>query len=78
MLAQFDPQRLQEELDRQMKGSIIGVPAKLRYWDLYRGKYAALIKDGEAAFRTLFGEAFAHAYEEHLERLKKTSRPLGQ
>ena len=43
MLAQFDPDRLQEEFDRQIKkGSILGVPAKLRYWDLYRDKYSDL------------------------------------
>ena len=49
MLAQFDPNRLQEEFDRQIKkGSILGVPAKLRYWDLYRDKYSDLAKDAEA------------------------------
>lgn len=78
MLSQFDPQRMQDEFDRQMKGSILGVPAKLRYWDLYRDKYGELSKDAETGFRTLFGDAFARAYEEHLERLKKSSRPVGQ
>jgi type VI secretion system FHA domain protein len=77
MLSQFDPQRLQEEFDRQMKGSILGVPAKLRYWDLYRDKYGELIEDAEAGFRTLFADAFARAYEEHLERLKRPGRPPG-
>jgi predicted component of type VI protein secretion system len=78
MLSQFDPLRLQEEFDRQMKGSILGVPAKLRYWDLYRDKYGDLIKDAEAGFRTLFGDAFARAYEEHLQRLKESDRCTGQ
>jgi type VI secretion system FHA domain protein len=78
MLSQFDPQRMQEEFDRQMKGSILGVPAKLRYWDLYRDKYGELIKDAEAGFRTLFADAFARAYEEHLERLKRAGRSPGQ
>lgn len=78
MLSQFDPLRLQEEFDRQMKGSILGVPGKLRYWDLYRDKYGDLIKDAEAGFRTLFGDAFARAYEEHLERLKPPGRSPGQ
>ncbi len=78
MLSQFDPQRMQEEFDRQMKGSILGVPAKLRYWDLYRDKYGELSKDAESGFRTLFGDAFTRAYEEHLERLRKSSRPIGQ
>lgn len=77
MLSQFDPQRMQEEFDRQMKGSILGVPAKLRYWDLYRDKYGELIKDAEVGFRSLFGDAFARAYEEQLERLKRSGRPAG-
>jgi type VI secretion system protein ImpI len=78
MLSHFDPLRLQEEFDRQMKGSILGVPAKLRYWDLYRDKYGDLIKDAETGFRTLFGDAFARAYEEYLERLKPPGRSVGQ
>ncbi|HVF15834.1 MAG TPA: type VI secretion system-associated FHA domain protein TagH [Steroidobacteraceae bacterium] len=70
MLAHFDPNQLQEEFDRQMKkGSILGVPAKLRYWDLFRDKYGELAKDGDASFRTLFAEEFAKAYEEQLGAL---------
>jgi type VI secretion system FHA domain protein len=78
MLAQFDPQRLQEEFDRQNKGSILGVPAKMRYWDLYRDKYGAMAQDAEGAFRQLFGDEFARAYEEHLERLRAKSRIHGK
>jgi type VI secretion system FHA domain protein len=75
MLAQFDPNRLEEDFDRhRSKGSILGVPAKLRYWDLYRDKYGELNKDAENAFRTMFGDAFAQAYEEQLERLKDSAR----
>ena len=71
MLAQFDPARLQEDFDRHLKrGSIIGVPAKLRYWDLYRERYADKAKDADASFRQLFGDEFAKAYEEQLARLK--------
>jgi len=66
MLAEFDPERLQEEFDRQ-KGL---VPAKLRYWDLYRDKRREMTKDPEATFRELFGEEFARAYEEQLKQLK--------
>jgi predicted component of type VI protein secretion system len=66
MLAEFDPDRLQEEFDRQ-KGL---VPAKLRYWDLYRDKRREMTKDPEATFRELFGEEFARAYEEQLKQLK--------
>ena len=71
MLTQFDPDRLQEQFDRQLKkGSLIGVPARLRYWDSYREACSAMVKDPEACFRKLFGEEFAKAYEEQLKRLK--------
>ena len=34
----------------------------------------ALAKDAQGAFRTLFGDAFAKAYEEQLERLQGLAR----
>jgi type VI secretion system FHA domain protein len=67
MLAQFDPDRLQEDFDRTSKGL---VPAKLRYWDLFRERRQDLVKDPETTFRRLFGEEFARAYEEQLKQLK--------
>jgi type VI secretion system FHA domain protein len=74
MLAQFDPEQLQHEFERQPKGAIIGVPAKLRYWELYRDKYGELSKDAAAGFRQLFADKFAAAYEEQLERVKLAER----
>jgi type VI secretion system FHA domain protein len=78
MLAEFDPDRLQEEFDRQLnKGSLLSVPAKLRYWDLFRDKCRDMVKDPETSFRELFGEEFAKAYEDQLRRLKvKTPRDM--
>jgi type VI secretion system FHA domain protein len=74
-LAHFDPARMQDEFDRQMKkGSILGVPVKLRYWDLYRDRYGDMLKDSDTSFRHLFGEKFAAAYEEQLDRLKAQQR----
>jgi type VI secretion system FHA domain protein len=72
MLNEFNPDRLQEEFDRQGKGSI--VPGRLRYWDLYRAKFSDMVSDADASFRELFGEEFAKAYEEQLERLKAQGR----
>lgn len=75
MLAQFDPARMQDEFDRQMKkGSILGVPVKLRYWELYRDRYGDMVKDADTSFRHLFGDKFAVEYEEQLERLKSQGR----
>ncbi|CAN5674345.1 type VI secretion system-associated FHA domain protein TagH [soil metagenome] len=77
MLAEFAPDRLEEQFARQIeKGALIGKTAGLRhlrswrYWELYRDKQLEIAKDPETSFRKLFGEAFAKAYEEQLERLR--------
>ena len=72
MLAEFDPDRLQEDFDRRLNKGL--VPAKLRYWDLYRELRHDIVKDPEASFRRLFGEEFARAYEEQLKQLKTNER----
>ena len=75
MLAEFDPDRLQQDFDRQLKlGALLGVTARLRYWELFRERQEAMAKDPEATFRRLFGEEFAKAYEEQLRRLKSERR----
>jgi len=73
MLAEFDADRLQQAFDHQLSKGL--VPSKkLRYWDLYREKGADLVKDREASFRRLFGEAFARAYDDQLDQLKAERR----
>lgn len=75
MLAELDPDRLQEDFDRQLKKAGGGlVPAKMRYWELYRDKLHDMVKDPDTNFREWFGEEFAKAYEEQLERLKAQRR----
>lgn len=75
MLADFDPDRLEEQFDRQFKkGALLSVPAKLRYWDSYREKTRQLLLDVDATFRKWFGEEFVKAYEEQLERLETERR----
>ncbi len=75
MMADFDPDRLQEAFDRQLKkGSLLSAPARLRYWELYRDKFHDMVKDPETNFRELFGDEFARAYEEQLESLKAVAR----
>lgn len=77
MLAEFAPDRLEEQFGRRIeKGGLMAKGAGLRqlrsmkYWDMYRDKQAEIARDPEASFRKLFGEAFAKAYEEQLERLR--------
>jgi len=75
MLAEFDPDRLQADFDRQANKGL--VPAKMRYWDLFRDKRRDMTKDPEATFRELFGEAFARAYEQQLKQLKDQAAGAG-
>jgi len=76
MLQQFDPERLQEEFDRQTKkAALLSMPAKLRYWDQYSAKFHDMVRDSEACYSKLFGDEFARAYEEQLSRLKGQTRP---
>jgi type VI secretion system FHA domain protein len=75
MLAQFDPDRLQDEFGRQLKKETLGaLLARLRYWDLYRDRFRGMTRDEDATFRELFGDEFAKAYEDQLKRLKAQNR----
>jgi len=75
MLAEFEPGRLQEKFDRQVKsGSFLSGPAKSKYWEMYSNKFHDMVKDADTSFRHLFGDEFAKAYEEQLARLKTVNR----
>ena len=75
MLTEFDADRLQEAFDTQMsKHALPLMPAKMRYWELYREKCQELIKDPDATFDRLFGEEFRRAYEEQFRKLKAARR----
>ena len=71
MLAEFEPNHLQQEFERQLgKAGLALVPARLRYWDLYRDRVGEMTKDQEATFSRLFGDSFKRAYEEQFRQLK--------
>jgi type VI secretion system protein ImpI len=73
MMNRFDPQKLQERFDRQLKtGGFLAMAAKLRYWDLYTDLFDEMAGNQDAAFQRLFGEEFASAYEKQLEALKRS------
>ena len=48
--------------------TILDVINKPKYWDLYREMYDSL-GDDDTTFRRLFGDEFAQAYEEQMQRL---------
>jgi type VI secretion system FHA domain protein len=71
VLSRFDPERLQELFDKRGKrGGLLAMTAKARYWELYAEEFRERTADPDEAFRRLFGEPFATAYEQQLEELK--------
>ena len=74
MLAEFDPDRLQQQFDRQLSKSAIPlVSVKLRYWDLYRERAREMAKDPEASFPPV-RRGVRQAYEEQFKQLKAQRR----
>ena len=72
-LRRFDPQRLQEVFDKRVKrGGLLQMTTKPRYWELYAAEFRELTQDPDDAFKHLFGEVFAGAYEQQLEELKRS------
>jgi type VI secretion system protein ImpI len=73
LLARFDPEHLQEGFEKQAKRSagLLGV-GKPKYWELYADYFAELRGDPEDAFRRLFGEEFARAYEKQVELFRRS------
>ena len=73
MLEQFSPDVLEEKFEGGAKrGKLMGMANKVRYWDLYREMFNRITRDSDDNFRRLFGEEFASAYEEQMQRI--TSR----
>lgn len=79
MLEQFDPEKLDEELEKQSKrGGLLNLGGKgARFRDLYVEQFQSMATDPDETFKRLFGEFFAQAYEEQMDRLKATARTIG-
>jgi type VI secretion system protein ImpI len=77
VLEHFDPERIDAEVERESKRGLLnlgGIGAKTRFRDYYVEEFARLVRDRDKAFDRLFGERFAEAYEEQMERLKSLAR----
>jgi type VI secretion system FHA domain protein len=71
MLERFEPRALEQEFERAVsRGGRLGFGVKSKYWDLYVERFSHLGRDADDTFRRLFGDVFAEAYEQQLERLK--------
>lgn len=77
MFAAFDPAHLEQSFERDVKRStLLGIGGKAKFWERYAERYEELRRDPDEAFRQLFGEEFADAYEKQLERLSTVNRNL--
>ncbi len=73
VMSRFDPQQLQEGFDKRAKrGGLLSMTGKSRYWEQFAEEFQELAGDREQAFRRLFAEDFAAAYEKQLELLKRS------
>ena len=68
MLQQFSPKSLENRLG--VKSALLSKNAKK--WEAYEKHFESLRRDPETAYRRLFGEEFASAYESQLNELKNS------
>jgi len=75
MLTRFDPEALARQFEARPGRKIsIGLGAGGRHWDSFGEYYKEMTRDADDCFRRLFGDQFARAYEEQLQRLRAESR----
>ncbi|MGH8217752.1 MAG: type VI secretion system-associated FHA domain protein TagH [Steroidobacteraceae bacterium] len=75
MLTKFDPTQLEETYTRKLRRtSVIPLGARLKFWDMYCDQFEDIEKDAESSFQLLFGEEFAKAYHEQLDRLTRAAK----
>lgn len=75
MLAKFHPTHLEEVYERKLRRTaLLGLGGRGKFWELYRERFEEIDRDREAHFQLLFGEEFARAYNEHLQKLAADAR----
>lgn len=72
LMQTFDPERLETRFDKQRGKSLL--KGSGRHWDSYKTFYQDLSEDKDRAFRHLFGEEFAEAYERIFSQMKAKRR----
>jgi FHA domain-containing protein len=76
MLDRFAPQALESKLvGGSMLDSVLPMNRKARLWTLYLQQYRSIRDEAQEDFHTLFGKAFLAAYEQQVERLKRSRPP---
>ena len=79
VLNRFDPRKLAQDCDKRARHNAgWPIPTAMRYWREYVQLFETLADDTDSAFRRLFGEPFAQAYERQLDssRRRRAKPPL--
>jgi len=69
MLERFDPAELEERFKKRKSKSMLRLTGSALFWEMYKNLYDEMTQDADANFQRLFGEEFARAYEEQMQRL---------
>ena len=69
MLTRFDPEELERRFEKRKSKSMLRLSSSGQYWDMYRDLYDDMTQDADENFQRLFGEEFARAYEDQMQRL---------
>jgi len=69
MMERFNPSNLENQFNRQGKGTVIPGMQKAKYWTNYKDHYESYSDNMESSFQHLFGSDFVTAYEEQLRKL---------
>jgi type VI secretion system FHA domain protein len=75
LMERLDPENLEGEFSGDLRRTgLFKSLNKMQYWDMYREMYGEITSDADENFQRLFGDAFAKAYEEQMQRLTNLRR----
>ena len=75
VLKRFDPEKLEQRLQRQNPiSSSIPVVKQAKLWDTFEQLYNDIEHEAADNFYQLFGQAFAESYEQQIIKLKKSKK----
>jgi FHA domain-containing protein len=71
LIARFAPGELENKIvAKSSLDNLFATRRKARLWDQFVQLYASIAAEAEDDFHSVFGQAFVHAYEEQMARLK--------
>ncbi len=74
LFARFEPSELERRLSRGGLDQVLPTVRKARYWDLFTETYEQVAAESSEDVMQVFSDAFAHAYQDHIQRLAEARR----